>query len=487
MFLKLSKEDFSWSRSKKALPVFFLLWVGGILLALLYLFSVRTHLQAIDRDQTEKLLDTFLASNQSANRFSGSAFVQRNTLSQGLAFIRIIQGSDQMVVVGDQSGALAFKEIINLPPAMTGVWLPVGSGRDKHLLTIITRKYNNEVRIQAGKDSREGYNLFNQLIRYTLFIVVCSIVMLWPLSLYFIKLSLFPLTSTREKIADLIQRSKVGLLPEHGNGPELDSLYGQINQLIRQNRHLVSEMQQSLDNVAHDLRTPMTRLRSVAEYGLQAENDTWRLREALSDCLEESDRVLAMLRIMMSVAEAESGTMRLELQDCDLTTILKQVVTLYEYVAEERKITVLLEVDSPLPVRVDITRISQVWANLLDNGIKYGKKGGWVKIGAEIIGGEVVATFSDNGMGISASEQGRIWERLYRGDRSRSQQGLGLGLSYVHAVVAAHHGVVSVTSQLHEGSHFMVRLPLSLPPAQLSTQEKSQMSGEWSERRISGI
>ena len=155
-----------------------------------------------------------------------------------------------------------------------------------------------------------------------------SIVMLWPLSLYFIKLSLTPLIATREKIADLIQRSKTGLLPEQGNGPELDSLYGQINQLIQQNRHLVSEMQQSLDNVAHDLRTPMTRLRSVAEYGLQAEDDTLRLRDALSDCLEESERVLAMLKIMMSVAEAESGTMRLELQDCDLISTLKQVVTL---------------------------------------------------------------------------------------------------------------------------------------------------------------
>ncbi len=332
-----------------------------------------------------------------------------------------------MVVVGDQAGALSFKGLINLPPEITGVWLPVGTGGDEHLLTIIIRKYKNGVRIQAGKDGRAGYNLFNQLVRYTLFIVFCSIVMLWPLSLYFIKLSLFPLTSTREKIADLIQRSKTGLLPEHGNGPELDSLYGQINQLIRQNRHLVSEMQQSLDNVAHDLRTPMTRLRSVAEYGLQAENDTLRLREALSDCLEESDRVLAMLRIMMSVAEAESGTMRLELQNCDLTSTLKQVITLYEYVAEERKIAVQLEVDKPLPARVDITRIAQVWANLLDNGIKYGREGGWVKIGAQVSGGEAIITFSDNGMGISASEQGRIWERLYRGDRSRSQKASGWG------------------------------------------------------------
>lgn len=474
MFLKLAKEDFSWSRSKKALPVFLLLWIGGLLLGLLYLFSVRAHLQTIERDQTEKLLDAYLAASRSINRLPGTPLLQRDTPLQGLAFVRIIQGTDQVVVVGEQKGALSFRGLIKLPPDKTGVWITVGGGAAPHRLTIVVRKYDGGVIVQAGKNGREGYNLFNQLVRYTIFIVTSSILLLWPISLYFIKLSLSPLIATREKIADLIQRSKTGFLPEQGSGPELDSLYSQINMLIRQNRHLVQEMQQSLDNVAHDLRTPMTRLRSVAEYALQAEDDSVRLRDALSDCLEESERVLAMLKIMMSVAEAESGTMRLELQACDLLASLKQVVTLYEYVAEEQQITVYLDADSPLPVRVDQTRISQVWANLLDNGIKYGRSGGWVKIAAQVTGGQVVVTFTDSGMGISQYEQGRIWERLYRGDRSRSQKGLGLGLNYVHAVVAAHQGSVSVSSALQQGSCFEVRLPL----AQDCRQEKSQISGE---------
>ncbi len=474
MFSKFDKEDFSWSRSKKALPVFLLLWVGGLLLGLLYLFSVRAHLQTIERNQAEKLLDTYIATTRSPPGLLGSSQLERETLLQGLAFIRIFQGHDQMLVVGDQAGAMRLKDLINLPRESTGVWLSVGTGSEKHLLTIILRHYDNGVLIQAGKDGREGYNLFSQLVRYTIFIVVCSIVMLWPLSLYFIKLSLTPLIATRERIAHLIEQSETGLLPEQGSGPELDNLYSQINQLIRQNRHLVSEMQHSLDNVAHDLRTPMTRLRSVAEYGLQAEDDTLRLRDALSDCLEESERVLAMLRIMMSVAEAESGTMRLELQHCDVLSTLKQVVTLYEYVAEEQKVTVQLLADKSMIVSADSTRLLQVWANLLDNGIKYGREGGWVQIDAKVNGYEVVVSFADNGMGISESEQGRIWERLYRGDRSRSQKGLGLGLSYVHAVIAAHGGTVSVQSKLHEGSLFEVRLPLGHAPV----KEKSQISGE---------
>jgi len=102
------------------------------------------------------------------------------------------------------------------------------------------------------------------------------------------------------------------------------------------------------------------------------------------------------------------------------------------------------------------------WANLLDNAIKYGREGGWVTITARMTADAAEVVFADNGMGISDSEQGKIWERLYRGDRSRSQKGLGLGLSYVRAVVLAHGGSVSVASTLHEGSSFTVRLPVQV-------------------------
>lgn len=474
MFLKFSKHDFSWPRIKKALPLFLLLWFGGALLATLYLVTIRAHLENIERAETERLLDAYLTTQRAKFGHPGGFQFHADNLLQGLAFVRVIQGSEQLLVVGEQLLVQGFKGYVDLPHDAAGVWLRVGAGAEARILTVITRHYDNGGMIQVGKDGREGYALFQTLWKNTLAVVCLSVILLWPLSLFFVRQSLAPLIVSRKMIEKLVRRSTTGLLPEEGNGPELDDLYRQINRLIAQNRKLVAEMQQSLDSVAHDLRTPMTRLRSVAEYGLQAEDDPERLREALSDCLEESERVLAMLRIMMSVAEAESGTMRLELAACDLAQTLDQVVTLYEYVAEERKIAVHLATVRPLPARVDPTRIAQVWANLLDNGIKYGREGGWVKISAELVEGCAQVVFTDNGMGISGSEQARIWERLYRGDRSRSQKGLGLGLSYVRAVVEAHGGSVAVTSSLHGGSSFVVRLPLD----QDKTQEKSQTSGE---------
>lgn len=454
----LERQDFSFARAKKALPVFLLLFAGSLLLAGLYLATIRSHFIEIERAETERLLESYLAAHRSPLRHFGSLLSRHDDLLEGLAFVRVVQGGDQMLLVAEPQGESILRSYIDLAPNATGVWLKVELGEKQRLLAVVARRYDSGI-IQAGKDAGETFRLFRGLVGKTIGIVACGSLFLWLISLYFVKQSLGPLTASREMIADL-ERSQTGLLPEEGNGPELDRLYRQINRLIRQNRRLVLAMQQSLDNVAHDLRTPMTRLRSVAEFGLQADDDTARLREALADCLEESERVLAMLKIMMSVAEAESGTMRLEVRECDLAETLAQVITMFEYVAEERRITVRLTCDRPLPVQVDGTRIVQVWANLLDNAIKYGREGGWVTITGRMTtdGAEVV--FADNGMGISASEQGKIWERLYRGDRSRSQQGLGLGLSYVRAVVLAHGGSVSVTSTLHEGSSFTVRLPL---------------------------
>lgn len=460
MYLRISREDFSWSRSRKAIPVFGLLWSGVLVLALVTVFALRSHLQSIEMSEANQLLTSYLNIHRIFSRSYGPLRFNQENLHEDLIFVRVKQGGDQTLVVGSQAGATGFKEILGLGPEQSGVWLPVDTADGRRVITVITKKYDHGVLVQAGKDGSRGYQLYLKLLRYTAIIVFGSIVLLWPLSLYFIKLSLDPLVTTRKRIREL-GKSRGGFLPEHGNGPELDRLYVQINKLIRQNRHLVAEMQQSLDNVAHDLRTPMTRLRSVAEYGLQGDEQAPRLREALSDCLEESERVLAMLRIMMSVAEAESGTMRLEKVDTDLVSLLQQVVVLYEYVAEEKKISVELQTETPVRLKVDPTRISQVWANLLDNAIKYGREGGWVKIIAGTAGDEAFVVFSDNGIGISPVEQGRIWERLYRGDRSRSQKGLGLGLNYVRAVIEAHDGRVSVESRLHQGSRFEVALPLA--------------------------
>jgi signal transduction histidine kinase len=256
-------------------------------------------------------------------------------------------------------------------------------------------------------------------------------------------------------------------LPVAARGDAVDELKVLFNAMLDRIEGLVRAMRETLDNVSHDLRTPLARLKATAQRALESGRPEPDGKAALADMLEETDRASQLLTALMDVSEAETGVLKLEKERVAAADLVADAIALFEDAAEEKGIALSGKSEPGLTVLADRNRMRQVLANLLDNAVKHTPAGGRIAVEAEADGTEALFGVSDTGPGIAPGDLPHIFDRLYRGDRSRSERGLGLGLALARAMVEAHGGSISAQTS-PSGAVFLVRLPRPIPEPNLS-------------------
>jgi signal transduction histidine kinase len=231
-------------------------------------------------------------------------------------------------------------------------------------------------------------------------------------------------------------------VPLKGTRDEFDQLAANLNNMLDQIGRLMAGMREVSDNIAHDLRTPLARLRARLELSLIDGPEDGAQTEAVRAAIDEADRLLATFNALLNIAEAESGARRNQAEPLDLAQTARAAAELYEPVAEEKGCALRLDVEPGVMIRGDRHLLSQAVANLLDNALKYG--GGEVRLSAHQQDGRAALEVSDTGPGIPEDERETVFDRFVRLEPSRSTPGNGLGLSLVRAVARLHNGTVAL-------------------------------------------
>jgi signal transduction histidine kinase len=277
------------------------------------------------------------------------------------------------------------------------------------------------------------------------------------------------MTETTRKI---MEGDLTGRLPIAGTGDELDRLAGNLNDMLERIEALMHGLKEMSDNIAHDLKTPLTRLRNRCEEALRLAEDESQYRTALESTIEESEALIRTFNALLMIARAESGQARDGMSDVDAAEIARGVGELYEPLADERGIQLRVEAPAAAPVHGNRELISQALANLVDNAIKYGARNRIDMNGVEpeiVIkavpdGERILLTVADAGHGIPEVDRGRAVERFVRLEQSRSQPGSGLGLSLASAVARLHGGELKLEDN-EPGLRSVISLPRAGQPA----------------------
>jgi heavy metal sensor kinase len=263
-----------------------------------------------------------------------------------------------------------------------------------------------------------------------------------------------------EKAAQDITGTNLGLqIAKRGADDELDRLIDSFNAMSGRLKASFDQIRQFSTDVSHELRTPLTAIQGQLEVALFTARGKEDLQEAVENALQDVERLANLVRALLLLSQSESGQIPMNKSAVDLNEMIEDLVDQFQIPAEAEGLRLTHPEMEPVPCEVDRTQIERVVTNLLANAIKYTPKGGWVRAYAEKVDTNVRLVVEDSGVGIPPTHLPHIFDRFYRVPDPNPQKGLGLGLSFVAAIVKAHSGEIHVESEPGAGSRFAVTLP----------------------------
>ncbi|EFL88980.1 HAMP domain-containing sensor histidine kinase [Ahrensia sp. R2A130] len=396
---------------------------------------------------------------------------RRGGLAQLIRLIenRARQPGANLYLVADRSGRIVAGNVAQIDRALlaqdgwrTEPFPYIALGSDSTARLAVARIFTlpQGLRLLVGRDTADAEK-FSHII-FQAAVIALSIMVVTGIGLWFFigrrglkHIERVARTSQRISAGDLSQR-----LPLSGSGDEFDQLAGILNALISRIEKLNSGVTEMSDAIAHDLRTPLTRLRSLAD--VRAHSEDADDQAAWLEIVEQSDTMIATFDALLMISQVEAGAKPAEFTTVDLSAVAVDVFELYEPSAED--VGVQLEIDTNGPVEVLGNRalLNQVLVNLLDNAMKYGADASnpVVTISMQRQGQEAVLCVQDNGVGVPSKYKERVFDRMVRLDSSRTEAGSGLGLSLVRAIAGLHGGKV-VLDDGEPGLIARISLPLS--------------------------
>jgi len=350
-----------------------------------------------------------------------------------------------------------------------------GRGHPEHEALVQVFQLPGGFRVLVGRDLDERERLYKIVLAAGRWSVAIVIVLGLAGGLFVTRRVLRRVDAMTETTRTIMGGDLGGRLPVAGTGDELDRLAENLNVMLDRIEALMRGLKEVSDNIAHDLKTPLTRLRNRSEQALRIASNEAEYRAALEATIEESDSLIATFNALLMIARAESGQGRDDMQEFDAAEIAHDVCELYEPLAEEKGIALKVEADTTAPVKGNRELVSQALANLVDNAIKYAEPQNLLDkdrpvngVAPEIIvralneGDRILLTVADSGPGIPEADRPRAVERFVRLEQSRSQPGSGLGLSLAAAVARLHGGELTLEDN-RPGLKSVIALPRGGP------------------------